>query len=225
MPIDGLEQAPGPIGEIRHGRLELSGNGHAGDALLWAGIIASPRAAPVRRVPPRGPRITPVVGARGQSLQRAPVDLAARVDGKAIDEDESPRNLVRRERLGAPLADGERRERRIRAHEKGDHLLPARVARHAEHPRVGNARQLQQPALDLCGIDLAARDVDQRRDAPGEDEPARRVQMAEVAGEESAVAERRDRIVASACRVAGRDGIPLDEDAAGGRPGARAGGS
>jgi Kef-type K+ transport system membrane component KefB len=35
-------------------------------------------------------------GARDQALQRAPIDLAARVDGKAIDEDESPRNLVRR---------------------------------------------------------------------------------------------------------------------------------
>jgi Kef-type K+ transport system membrane component KefB len=35
-------------------------------------------------------------GARDEALQRAPIDLAARVDGKAIDEDESPRNLVRR---------------------------------------------------------------------------------------------------------------------------------
>lgn len=37
-----------------------------------------------------------LAGARGEPLQRAPIDLAARVDGKAIDEDESPRNLVRR---------------------------------------------------------------------------------------------------------------------------------
>jgi hypothetical protein len=36
-----------------------------------------------------------VVGDRGEALQRAPIDLAARVGGKAIDEDESPRNLVR----------------------------------------------------------------------------------------------------------------------------------
>ena len=36
-----------------------------------------------------------VVGDRGEALQRAPIDLAARVGGKAIDKDESPRNLVR----------------------------------------------------------------------------------------------------------------------------------
>jgi K+:H+ antiporter len=43
--------------------------------------------------PPRGSLL---LDARGQPLQRAPVDLAARVDRKAIDEDESPRNLVGR---------------------------------------------------------------------------------------------------------------------------------
>jgi Kef-type K+ transport system membrane component KefB len=37
-----------------------------------------------------------LAGSRGEPLQRAPVDLAARVDGKPIDENESPRNLVRR---------------------------------------------------------------------------------------------------------------------------------
>ena len=131
-------------------------------------------------------------GAGGEKLERLPVDLAARVDRKAIDEDESPRNLVRRQRLGAPLADGERRQRRIRAHEERDDLLSALIARHAEHARVGDAWQLQQPALDLGGVDLAARHVDERRDAPGQDEPASVVQIAEVAGEESAVGERRD---------------------------------
>jgi K+:H+ antiporter len=42
------------------------------------------------------PRGSLLDGARGELLQRAPVDLAARVDGEAVDEDETPRDLVRR---------------------------------------------------------------------------------------------------------------------------------
>jgi hypothetical protein len=38
--------------------------------------------------------VSPFVDARTESLQRAAIDLAARVDGKVIDEDESSRNLM-----------------------------------------------------------------------------------------------------------------------------------
>src|SRR5712692_10471794 len=92
-PIDGLEQAPSPIREVRHGRLDLSGSEHAISVLPvvlsrphYTGGLSTDAPegpAPVVLVIPRG-RVSPEAPARGIGANLTMPALKAGQAGQGI---------------------------------------------------------------------------------------------------------------------------------------------
>ena len=86
-PIDGLEQMPGAISEVRRGRLELSGDGHSVSILLWSPHYSVLSRAAARRVPCRqqNRRDDPPAASRrhpGARARPAAADRPARTAGR-----------------------------------------------------------------------------------------------------------------------------------------------
>ena len=79
-----------------------------------------------------------------------------------------------------------------------------------DHPHVAHAWHLPQHVLDFGGLHLFAGNIDERRYAPGEDQPAALIERAVVAGQEAFATE----VIRRLADVPARDASAPNMDAA-----------
>src|SRR5262249_10825829 len=139
--------------------------------------------------------------------------LPERALGDLLPELDDARDLEERETLAA-----EREEvgfvHRVRRDDDGIHdLLAGRSPGNADDDRLADLRMRDEHVLDLDGIDLVARDLDEELLPSGYPQAAVPVDPPEVTGEEEAVAEHLA-VVLLHVVVAARHGRRADRDLA-----------